>query len=89
MSMVLIENIDRVHTTNLGIDRIRMNLGLREIDVVAWCRSKILDKNAVIEKHGKNWYVHIEGCVITVNASSYTIITTHRETKRIRGNGHE
>ena len=47
MSMVLIENIDRVHTTNLGIDRIRKNLGLREIDVVAWCRSKILDKNAV------------------------------------------
>lgn len=81
MSMILIENIDRVHTTEMGIDRIRKNLGLREIDVVAWCRSRILDKNAIIEKQGKNWYVHIDGCVITVNASSYTIITAHRETK--------
>lgn len=89
MSMVLIENIDRVHTTELGIDRIRKNLGLREIDVVAWCRSKILDKNAVIEKQGKNWYGHVDGCVIAVNASSYTIITAHRETKRIGGYEHE
>lgn len=82
MNMDLIENIDRVHTTEMGIGRIRKNLGLGEIDVVVWCQSKILDKNAVIEKQGKNWYVHIDGCVITVNASSYTIITAHREKKK-------
>ena len=52
---------------------------LDDIDVVAFCRSKILDKSAVITKQGKNWYVRIEGCVITVNASSYTIITAHKE----------
>lgn len=46
-------------------------------------------KNSVIEKQGKNWYVHVDGCVITVNASSYTIIIEHRETKRIEGNEHE
>ena len=48
-------------------------------DPVEWCRSKILDKNAVIGRQGKNWYVSIDGCVITVNAGSYTIITAHRE----------
>ncbi len=76
---LLIENIDRVHTTDMGVDRIRKNLGLGDIDVVAWCKEKILEPDAVIERQGKNWYVRIDGCVITVNASSYTIITCHRE----------
>ena len=48
MSNIIIDNIDRVHTTEMGIDRIKRNLSLSEIDVVAWCRSKILDKDAVI-----------------------------------------
>ena len=68
-----------LHTTDMGVDRIRRNLGLGQIDVVAWCKEKILKTDADIERHGKNWYVHIDGCVITVNASSYTIITCHKE----------
>jgi hypothetical protein len=79
MENILIENIDSIHTTDMGVDRIRRNLGFGDIDVVAWCKGKILDPDAVIERQGKNWYVHIDGCVITVNASSYTIITCHRE----------
>lgn len=79
MDNALIKNIDKVHTTDMGIDRIRRNLGLGDVDVVVWCKEKILKANAVIERQGKNWYVHIDGCVITVNASSYTIITCHRE----------
>ena len=79
MENILIENIDSIHTTDMGVDRIRRNLGLGDIDVVVWCKRKSLDPNAVIERQGKNWYVHIDGCVITVNASSYTIITCHRE----------
>lgn len=43
MNNVLTDNIDKVHTTEMGIDRIRKNLSLGDIDVVAWCRSKILD----------------------------------------------
>lgn len=35
MSNVLIENIEKVHTTEMGVDRIRKNLGLGNIDVVA------------------------------------------------------
>jgi hypothetical protein len=73
----LIENIDKVHTTKMGIDRIRRNLGLGDVDAAAWCKSRILDKNADITRQGKNWYVRTDDCVITVNASSYTIITAH------------
>ena len=51
----LIENIDKVHTTEMGVDRIRSNLGLDDIDVVVWCKSRILDKNADITRQGKNW----------------------------------
>ena len=79
MDNVLIENIDSVHTTDMGVERIRRNLGLDDVDVVAWCKGKILEPNAFIKKKGKNWYVHIDGCIITVNASSYTIITCHKE----------
>ncbi len=79
MDNILIDNLDRVHTTDMGVDRIRRNLSPGDIDVVAWCKGKILDPNAVIDRQGKNWYVHIDGCVITVNASSYTIITCHKE----------
>ncbi len=79
MKEILIENIDKVHTTEMGVERIKRNIGLGDIDVVEWCKEKILNNNSVIERHGKNWYVHIDGCVITVNASSYTIITCHKE----------
>ena len=79
MENILIENIDSVHTTAMGADRIRRNLGLGDIDVVEWCKGKILEPDASIEKCGKNWYIHTGGCIITVNASSYTIITCHRE----------
>ena len=81
MRNVLIDNIGRVHTTEMGIGRIKRNLGLGDIDVVEWCRERILDKSAIIEKKGKNWYVMIDDIVITVNASNYTIITAHKEKK--------
>ncbi len=74
----LIDNIDRLHSTEMGAERIRRNLGLSE-DPVEWCRLKIVDKEAIMNLKGKNWYVCIDGCVIRVNAGSYTIITAHRE----------
>ena len=76
----LIDNIEKLHTTPMGVDRIRRNLSLGDDveDVVEWCRQKILDTNADITRQGKNWYVKIDGCVITVNAYSFTIITAHK-----------
>lgn len=74
----LIENIDELHTTEMGVARIKRNLSLEVEDVVEWCRFKILDASAVIARKGKNWYANVEHFKITVNAHSYTIITAHR-----------
>lgn len=80
----LLNHLDELHTTELGIVRIRKNLSLDIDDVVAWCKDKINSAHAIITRRGKNWYVDVEDLVITVNAHSYTIITAHRETKCFR-----
>ncbi|NBJ64513.1 DUF3781 domain-containing protein [bacterium c-19] len=74
---VLLSNIDRIHTTEMGIDRIKKNLKLDTNDVVLYCKNKILDKNCNIYKQGKNWYCEIDNIKITINSYSYTIITAH------------
>ena len=74
---VLLSNIDRIHTTKMGIDRIKKNLKLDTNDVVLYCKNKILDKNCNIYKQGKNWYCEIDNIKITINSYSYTIITAH------------
>ena len=52
---ILLDNISKVHTTEMGIDRIKKNLKLNTNDVVEFCKNKILDKNCNIYKQGKNW----------------------------------
>ena len=74
----LLNNIHKLHTTELGEMRIKRNLSLDCKDAVAWCRDRIVSPDAVIERNGKNWYITIDGCIITVNAYSYTIITAHK-----------
>lgn len=81
MIMGLLENLDKVHTTEMGVDRIKRNIEVDVDDIVAYCIDKIKQENAVIERRGKNYYVSVEGIIITVNASSYTIITAHKEKK--------
>ncbi|GHV48472.1 hypothetical protein FACS189499_07950 [Clostridia bacterium] len=77
----LISNIDKLHTTQLGVERIRRNLGLDTTDIVAWCEQSIMSAHCSITRKGKNWYASVNDCQITVNAHSYTIITAHN-TKR-------
>jgi len=74
----LLKNLDKLHTTEMGIERIKKNLSLNTNNVVEWCKIKISSPDALITKEGKNWYVKIDPCIITVNASSYTIITAHK-----------
>lgn len=75
----LLRNLDKIHTTELGEMRIKRNLSLDTDRVVEWCRDKIGSADAVIARKGKNWYVHVEDCILTVNAYSYTIITAHQK----------
>ena len=75
---ILLNNIDKVHTTEMGIDRIKKNLKLDTDDVVKYCKNKVLDKNCNIYKQGKNLYCEIDNIKITINSYSYTIITAHK-----------
>lgn len=78
----LMQNLDKLHTTELGAVRIKRNLSLdiKDTDnVVKWCKLRIESDNASIVRNGKNWYINTDGCIITVNAYSYTIITAHKE----------
>lgn len=74
---ILLSNLDKLHTTNLGIDRIKRNLKVDIDDVVDYCKSKILNQNCNIYKQGKNWYCKVYNMIITINSYSYTIITVH------------
>jgi hypothetical protein len=82
----LIINLDKLHTTDLGVERIKRNLCLDVNDVVLWCSGKISEPDSSIIRRGKNWYICTADCEIAVNAYSYTIITAHKQKKRIVSN---
>lgn len=73
---ILLSNIDKIHTTDMGIARIKKNLKI-DTDVIKYCKDKILDKSSYIYKKGKNWYCEVDNIKITINSYSYTIITAH------------
>jgi len=74
----IMENINKIHTTELGKVRIKKNLELETEDVVKWCKNKVKNADNIIKK-GKNWYVYKGDVIITINANSYTIITAHKK----------
>ena len=78
----LLENVDKIHTTKLGIERVKKNLGITCNNVVEYCIDLIEDNNSLITQKGKNYYVEIDNKIITVNKSSFTIITAHKIKKK-------
>jgi hypothetical protein len=72
----LIANLNQIHTTALGMIRIKKNLKLETNGVVNWCKKKIKNADSIV-RNGKNWYVYKGNLIITINANSYTIITAH------------
>ena len=73
----LINNLDKLKTTLNGALRIRKNLGINTTNVVDWCKNQIRSKNSTVRKEGKNYYVKVNGYEITINSSSFTVITAH------------
>ena len=73
----LLSNIEKIHTTKMGIDRIKNNLKLNNENVIEYCKNIILDKDCNIYKQEKNWYCEKDKITITINRSSFTIITAH------------
>lgn len=75
---VLLENVEKIHTTEMGIGRIQKNLGIDE-EPVSYCISKLKQENSIVNKEGKNYYVDVDACIITINSNSFTIITAHKK----------
>ena len=42
---ILLDHLHKLHTTEMGIDRIKKNLKIDVDDVVEYCKSKVLDKS--------------------------------------------
>ena len=72
----LLLNIDKIHTTDMGKERILKNLKISS-DVVNYCKNIIINEKCNIYKKGKNWYCETDKIRITINSHSYTIITAH------------
>lgn len=81
---LLLNNINKIHTTEMSMRRIKKNLKLDIDDVVEYCKSKILDKDCNIYIKGKNWYCETYNIKITINSYSYTIITAHINSIKIK-----
>ena len=75
---ILYDNLDKIHTTPMGEGRIRRNLDVEADDVLKFCMEKIKDSNSAVYKKGKNYYVEIDDMSFTINSSSFTIITAHK-----------
>lgn len=76
---IIIKNIDKIHTTTLGIARIRKNLELKDDDVVQYIKEILLNENTFIYKQGKNYYCINNNIIITINSYSFTIITAKKK----------
>jgi len=74
----LLSNLDKLHTTDLGAVRIKKNLSLDTDEVIDWCKLSIKQPDASVTRSGKNWYVRVNDCILTIHAHSYTVITAHK-----------
>ena len=74
----LLDHVDELYITGMGIDRVKKNLDLDQKDVLTWCRDMIKLEGARVFRKGKNWYVRSDGYEFTINANRLTIITAHR-----------
>lgn len=77
---LLIDNISKLHTTDIGAKKIKTNLKI-DIDnkeyLVEYCKKYILDNNSHIYQQEQNCYVVTSGIKITINLNKYTIITAN------------
>lgn len=76
---IFLKNIKSVHTTILGLERIKKNLNIEKDNVMNYCLSIIKNPNSIITRKGKNYYFELDNEIITINAYSYTIITAHKK----------
>lgn len=50
---ILLANIDKIHTTEMGVNRIKRNLKIDAVDVVEYCKIKCWIRIATYTNKGK------------------------------------
>lgn len=78
---ILLSNIDKIHTTLLGSERIKKNINIKDNEI-EYIKKIILDKESNIYKKGKNYYCEINNIKVTINSYNYCVITAHKLIKR-------
>ena len=75
----ILENIEKIHTTELGVQRIKKNICRpaeeTEVELISFCKLLIEAPDCNIEKRGKNWYCRKDNIELTVNSYNFCIIT--------------
>lgn len=85
-TQILLNNLEKLHTTDMGLIRIKKNLFLNESltikEVIDYCINIITNNRTLIYKEGKNFYCILNNIKITINSYNYGIITAHIVNKR-------
>lgn len=81
----LIKNINLIHTTEMGYQRIIKNVGIFDKNIqknrefiLNFCKQIIKNPKSNITIAGKNYYVSNNDVTLTINRHSFTIITAKK-----------
>ncbi|MCH5180697.1 MAG: DUF3781 domain-containing protein [Erysipelotrichales bacterium] len=74
---ILINNLDKIHTTELGYQRIAKTMKLENEECIKKIKELINDCNAKVTKEGKNYYLLHNNLKVTINSYNYCVITAH------------
>ena len=75
---ILINNLEKLHITKLGRERVIDNLCLEyQSDVTSYVKNIILNEDIEVSKKGSNLIVKTYNYEITINSRTFTIITAH------------
>ncbi|MCH5172236.1 MAG: DUF3781 domain-containing protein [Erysipelotrichales bacterium] len=74
---LLLSDVDKIHTTELGYQRIRKVIKLSDAQLINYIKDIVKNSETIITKRGKNYYIYFENMRITINSYNYCVITAH------------
>ena len=74
---ILIDNLDKIHTTELGYIRIAKAMKLENEECIRKIKELVFQNNTEIVKIGKNYYIFHNNLKITINSYNFCVITAH------------
>ncbi|HBB05501.1 MAG TPA: conjugal transfer protein [Firmicutes bacterium] len=75
---ILLANIERIHATERGEERLIQNLKLANRNPIRYVKDVLRNPKSHVYKKGKNFYCEYNHVRLTINASTFTMITAHK-----------